>query len=207
MKFSFFGKWMIAGTVITGTILGISDGSNAQPAPSQSGFWCDTSSGTPSTLYRNLQGGVEPWIRWTSNTFAASGWDPLTRCQEVSARLETYRRQKRLNYITIGRMNNLNVICTASQVNGRCEGLIYTLKPGQDPIQTLNNFLAWREGQAGTPSLYESTGQRQQRRYIDVRARLGQQSEETVTPTVPPTTTNVEPVPQPQRQPQELREL
>ncbi|HBQ98062.1 MAG: hypothetical protein J7524_15590 [Roseofilum sp. Belize BBD 4] len=51
----------------------------------------------------------------------------------------------------------LKVICTASQVNGRCEHLIYTLKAGQDPIATLYNFLAWREGQAATPSLFESS--------------------------------------------------
>lgn len=134
----------------------------------QSGFFCDTSSGTPVTLYQNRQGGVEPWIRWTSDYFSGSGYTPVQRCQEVSGRLETYRRNGQLKFITVGRMNNQNVICTASQINGRCEGLIYTLKPRQDAIRTLNNFLAWREGQAGAPSLSES----RQVPYIDVSSRL-----------------------------------
>jgi Circadian oscillating protein COP23 len=93
---------------------------------------------------------------------------PQQRCEEVSGRLETYRRNGQLKFITVGRMNNQNVICTASQINGRCEGLIYTLKPSQDAIRTLNNFLAWREGQAGAPSLSES----RQVPYIDVSSRL-----------------------------------
>ncbi|PPT05903.1 hypothetical protein CKA32_003931 [Geitlerinema sp. FC II] len=71
-------------------------------------------------------------------------------------------------YITAGRMNGENVICTASQVNGRCENLIYTLRPGADVIQTLQTLMAWREGQAATPSQRESG----QVPYINVGDRL-----------------------------------
>lgn len=142
--------------------------SHGQAALGQRGFRCDTSSGVPITLYQNTQGGIEPWIRWTSNAFSGSGYDPLTRCQHVSARLETYRRNKQLKYLTVGIMNRQRVICTASRVNGRCEGLIYTLKRRQDAVKTLNNLLAWREGQAATPSLNESG----QIPYIDVRPYL-----------------------------------
>jgi hypothetical protein len=92
----------------------------------------------------------------------------------VSDRLETYRRNRQLQFITVGRMNNQNVICSASQENVPCENLIYTLKAGQDPIATLYNFLAWREGQAATPSLFESS--QPSVPYIDVRDRLGDDS-------------------------------
>ncbi len=151
-------------------LLLIAQSGNSQPAPGQRGFWCDTTSGTPVTMYQNAQGGREPWIRWVSQAFSDAGYSPLTRCREVSGRLETYRVNKQLKFLTVGYINRQPVICTASQVNGRCEGLVYTLKPNQDAVRTLNNLLAWREGQASTPSLYESG----ETPYIDVRGRLGE---------------------------------
>ena len=54
-------------------------------------------------MYQNSQGIREPWIKWVSDVFSASGYDPVRRCQEVSGRLETYRRNKQLKYITVGR--------------------------------------------------------------------------------------------------------
>ncbi|MEA5552574.1 COP23 domain-containing protein [Anabaena cylindrica UHCC 0172] len=162
-----------------------------QPSYAQAqGFYCDRSTGVPVTVYQNSQGITEPWIKWTSNHFRYSGYDPLTRCQEVSGRLETYRRNKQLKLITVGRMNGQNVVCTASQVNGRCEGLIFTLKRGQDAVKTLTNLLAWREGQAGIRSLSESGAAP----YIDVSGRLGENAESTTQPTTP-TNTNVQPTP------------
>jgi hypothetical protein len=147
-----------------GTIVG-----TAQPGRSQAtGFSCDQSSGVPVTVYQNRQGGQEPWIKWVSNAFSDSGYNPVTRCREVSGRLETYRANKQLKYLTVGMMNRQPVVCTASRVNGRCEGLVFTLKPNQDAVRTLNNLLAWREGQAATPSLRESG----EVPYIDVSARL-----------------------------------
>ncbi|MBP0014682.1 MAG: COP23 domain-containing protein [Roseofilum sp. SBFL] len=183
---------LTAGAIALSTAM-IGTQSHGQPAPGQSGFWCATSSGAPATLYQNRQGGVEPWIYWTSDAFSGSGYTPERRCQEVSSRLETYRRNRQLQFITVGRMNNQNVICTASQVNGRCENLIYTLKAGQDPIATLYNFLAWREGQAATPSLFEST--QPSAPYIDLRDRLGDDSAPAAPVTQP--SNPVAPSPQP----------
>jgi len=142
--------------------------SYAQRAPRESRFRCSTSTGAPVTVYQNPHGALEPWIEWTSHYFSGSGYDPATRCQLVSQRLETYRRQRVLKYITAGQMNGQNVICTANQVNGRCQNLIYTLRPGQDPIGSLYNLLAWRQGYVGMPSFDESS----KIPYIDVRGKL-----------------------------------
>lgn len=159
-----------------------------QPSYAQAqGFYCDRSTGVPVTTYQNAQGISEPWIKWTSNHFRYAGYDPVTRCQEVSGRLETYRRNKQLKLITVGTINGQNVVCTASQVNGRCEGLIFTLKPRQDAVKTLTNLLAWREGLAGVRSQHESTTL-----YIDVSERLGEDGGMTTKPTTP---TNVRPMP------------
>lgn len=181
----------IACTVVLalGTIGLTAPSSLSQPGPGQRGFWCDTSAGIPITTYKNSQGGYEPWIRWVSNYFSESGYDPLTRCREVSARLETYRRNQQLKFITVGYINRQPVICTASTVNSRCEGLIFTLKPGQNAVYTLNTFLAWREGQAATPSLNESG----EIPYIDVRDRIEENVPEgSVAPAFTPTVEETE---------------
>lgn len=176
--------------------------SQQAPASGQRGFYCDTSMNSPITIYQTAEGNREIWIKWTSNTFADSGYDPLTRCQQVSARLETYRRNKKLKYITVGRMNAQSVVCTASRVNGPCEGLIYTLKPGQNAITTLNNLLAWREGQAGVPSLSESGSIP----YIDVSDRLGDDTT-SVTPSSSVTSPNVQSTPQQPKKGSGMRDL
>jgi hypothetical protein len=82
-----------------------------------------------------------PVIRWTSSTFDDAGWSQERRCQEVSARFDEFLKQGRLTYITTGRMNGLPVICTAANRGGACDGLLYTLKPGQDATSTLKNLL------------------------------------------------------------------
>ena len=198
MKPQLLTTFLTAGAIALGGLSINSQPSQSQPAPGQRGFWCDTSSDIPTTMYQNSQDLQEPWIRWTSDAFSASGYDPVTRCQQVSGRLETYRTNQQLKYITVGIMNQQSVVCTASQVNGRCEDLIYTLKPGQDAVKTLNNLLVWREARAGAPSLYESG----EIPYIDVSERLREDSDN-VTPPVAP---NVEPVPS-QPSPSETREL
>lgn len=148
----------------------------SQPTQGEGRFWCSISNGQPVTVYQNPQGAIEPWIEWTSDYFSGSGYDPETRCQLVSQRLETYRRNQQLKYITVGVMNGQNVICTANQINGLCQNLIYTLKPGQDPIGSLYNLLAWRQGQVGMPSADESS----KIPYIDVSQKLRPNNDEMV---------------------------
>ena len=143
--------------------------SQSQPNLGQGGFVCDTSTGEPVTVYQNPQGFREPWIRWNSNFFSSSGYDPLTRCQQVTQRLENYKRNRQLNYVTVGVVNNQKVICTSSRVNGPCEGLIYTLRHDQDPAPALSSFFVWLANQNARPSLFESSTAI----YINVGERLG----------------------------------
>ena len=108
------------------------------------GFVCSTSNGAPATNALKADGTQIPVIRWTSNTFNAAGWTQQRRCEEVSRRFDTYLKQGRLAYITTGRMNRLPVICTAASKSGPCDGLLYTLKPGQNATATLKDLLQIR---------------------------------------------------------------
>ena len=108
------------------------------------GFTCGTAAGVPATNAVTSSGKQIPVIRWTSSTFNDAGWSQQRRCEEVSARFDTYLKQGRLTYITTGRMNGLPVICTAPSKGSGCDGLLYTLKPGQDATSTLRNLLEIR---------------------------------------------------------------
>ncbi len=112
-------------------------------------FYCGQSSGAPATLATMSSGKTVPVIRWTSSTFTGAGWSQSKRCQAVSERFELYRQQGRLAYLTTGRMNGQPVICTAMKDGGACHGLLYTLKPGQNPTQTLRDLLVRRTKASG----------------------------------------------------------
>ena len=161
-KLSLSAIAIASGLVTLGTL------SSAQ-AQSEKGFKCDIDSGVPTTMYHNSQGVKEPWIQWVSDHFASASWTPLSRCKAVSERLEEYRRQGKLKYVTLGTENDQQVICVASYDNGPCEGTIYTLKPGQDGIAALNNLFAWGSGQENLNSSYETYDIP----YINVESRLG----------------------------------
>lgn len=123
---------------------------NAPPASAQSAplFFCGQDSGTPTTMVRTPTGD-RSFIRWTSSHFSGSGWSAEQRCKVVSERLQTAHSRGNLKFITTGRMNDQPVICSANSDGGRCLDLLYTLKPGQDPVQALRALLSVRKGTGG----------------------------------------------------------
>ncbi len=141
------------------------------PPVGEGGFWCRYQSGLPTTVFRDVQGQDETWIHWSSSYYERAGYSNAERCEQVSARLNRQYVRQQLNYITVGMMNGERVICVASVFNGRClesDGLIFTLKPGQDAVGTLMRLMNKRETEGQSVSLFESGGVP----YIDVRERL-----------------------------------
>jgi hypothetical protein len=137
-------------------------GDASHAAPSARGFICGISGGAPSTNAVKSDGKQVAVIRWTSNRFDSAGWTPERRCQEVSARFDQYFKEGRLKYLTTGRMNGVPVICTALNQGGACDGLLYTLKPGQNATATLESLLEVRNKATGP--LNETSS----RRYISL---------------------------------------
>ena len=130
--------------VLCGWAAGVAPQPAAAAAPAAQSFFCGTAAGAPATTVVTADGRQVPVIRWTSAVFNDAGWSQQRRCQEVSARFDGLLKQGRLTYITTGRMNGLPVICTAASRGGACDGLLYTLKPGQDATSTLRNLLEIR---------------------------------------------------------------
>lgn len=113
----------------------------SQAVESGSRFVCGRSQEVPSTIAIKPDGSQVPIIRWTSTTFSSAGWSQERRCQIVSNRFNTFYQQGRLSCLTTGRMNGLPLICTAANKGGGCDGLLYTLKPGQNAKATLQALL------------------------------------------------------------------
>jgi hypothetical protein len=141
-----------------------------QPSYSQPAviFECyaNDGSGYPTTMARSAKGQISV-VRWYSEYFSGSGYDPITRCQEVSGRFQSAYNSGRLDYITAGYVNGYPVVC-ATTAGGSCnEGnLLFTLKKGTDAAATLQRLFNVRDLGAGP--LYESSG----RTYIDVNKIL-----------------------------------
>lgn len=160
--------------------------------PAQAGeqrFGCAQSGGVPATMAKTKRGYV-PVIRWTSDYFGSSGWSPQARCQEVSDRFEAYHKDGTLNFLTTGRMNRQSVVCVASREGGPCSGLLFTLKPGSNPGQTLQRLLDVRYRATGP--LNESSA----RVYINMEDFLNKAPvDNTVTEVSNPTPSRVDPTP------------
>lgn len=130
-------------------------------------FSCANQGGVPTTMANMTNGKQIPVIRWTSSVFTGDGWTPERRCQEVSSRFSEFNDNNQLRYLTTGKMNGMNVICIALNRGDRCIGLVYTLKPGQNPTQTLNRLFNVQHRATGP---LNETGDRS---YIDMNEYLG----------------------------------
>ncbi len=133
-------------------------------ANAQSKFHCGNSNGFPATMVTTQSGKRVPIINWKSTTFSSAGWTPQRRCQLVSERFNKLDSTGQLNYLTVGYINNIPVICGSSAKGNGCNGLLYTLKPGQNAARTLRNLLAIR---------YKATGpltETASRPYISIKS-------------------------------------
>ena len=59
----------------------------------------------------------------------------------MSDKFQQYYATGELNYLTTGRVNYQNVVCVAKARLGACNGVLFTLKPGSNPGQTLQRLM------------------------------------------------------------------
>ena len=152
---------------------------------------CMNSDGTPATVVTTKSGKQIPIIFWKSTAFSSSGYSPERRCNEVSARFQTYHSSGTLQFITTGRINGLPVICIAKTDGGACAGLLYTLKPGQNATATLKRLFDVRTKPGAAP-LEETTA----RMYLSVDSIIRNKSGgAAMTSPIPPTPSSSAPLP------------
>jgi hypothetical protein len=133
--------------LLLGSLWGLADVAGSTDAKAGARYFsCVTERGVPITMATMESGKQVPVIRWVSDAFTGSGWSPQRRCQEVSERFTSLSNQGLLNYLTTGSLNGMSVICAALNKGDGCTSntLLYTLKPEQNPTQTLRNLLVVR---------------------------------------------------------------
>lgn len=150
--FKLMTRVLVSGAIALSTTLTL----HSQPSRAQgTSFYCGQAGGVPATLASTPRGTVEV-IRWVSHHFTGSGYDPQRRCQEVSARFQSHYAGGRLSYITAGYLNNLPAICVADGTSPcSSDRLLFTLKPGENAAQKIQQLFNVRSGASGP--LYEST--------------------------------------------------
>lgn len=111
-------------------------------------FFCGDNNGVPTTFVETHKGNF-PVISWVSTHFSGHGYEPLTRCRQVSSKFQQFFNNGSLNYITPGTVNRQPVICVSNSKGGACTGVLFTLKPGENANRVIQNLFDIRSGAAG----------------------------------------------------------
>lgn len=88
---------------------------------------------------------------WAIPSELGGGWTPQRRCNEITARFESYRQDGLLE-LTTGIENGYDTICVTTQLDPRDCRIVLTVPPGQDPQLTrdliFDNLLVADDGGA-----------------------------------------------------------
>ena len=72
---------------------------------------------------------------WAIPSELGGGWTPQKRCNEITARFESYRQDGLLE-LTTGEENGYDTICVTTQLDPTDCRIVLTVPPGQDPQLT-----------------------------------------------------------------------
>jgi uncharacterized surface protein with fasciclin (FAS1) repeats len=132
-------------------------GQEPSSSSGQTKFVCEGGiDGLPTTFAVTPRGNV-PIITWYSDYFSSGGYGPQKRCEQVTSRFENFSKTGKLDYITNGTVNGQAVICATGANGGACtdENVLFTLKPGSDPVATVEKLFNTRTSASSSP-LFES---------------------------------------------------
>jgi Circadian oscillating protein COP23 len=86
------------------------------PAEARQLFYCDTKQALPTVTFKTSDG----YVKFLEFETGTKTHDPTKRCQEVAARLESWKSRGRLN-LTHGFVNRSPVICSTDRVGDKCD--------------------------------------------------------------------------------------
>jgi hypothetical protein len=125
MKVKYLLNFLVGGTILLTVV-----GCDKPPSPvAKARFFCDKDkTGIPTTFVETSKD-TQPVIRWKSEIFTGSGYDPQTRCQQVSPKFQQASDNGGLRYLISEKQNNLPVICISDKENGACNLMLFTVTP------------------------------------------------------------------------------
>lgn len=137
---------------------------NAQDTPTTK-FVCGSWRDTPATVAQTPRGNVLVilWATdWVKSSADEPSLNPQSRCETISKNFQQAYDEGTLQYITTGFENGQNTICVAESYKGGCARHLFTLKPGSDPRESLNQIIriSNNEASGGDDPLTQSSGSR-----------------------------------------------
>ena len=97
-------------------------------------FTCEVVDGEYTVMYYP-ESQPDEGYPWAIPTQLGGGWTPERRCDEITARFETYRQDGLLE-LTTGVENGYDTICVTTQLDPTDCRIVLTVPPGQDPQLT-----------------------------------------------------------------------
>lgn len=97
-------------------------------------FTCEQVNGEYTVMYYPESQPDEAYP-WAIPTQLGGGWTPERRCDEITARFESYRQDGLLE-LTTGVENGYDTICVTTQLDPTDCRIVLTVPPGQDPQLT-----------------------------------------------------------------------
>lgn len=125
------------------------------------GSWRDKPVTVAQTPNRNVI--LIEWATdWVQNSSDDPSLSPQSRCETVSDNFQQAYDSGQLEYITTGFKDGQSIICVAEYYEGPCESQLFTLKPGSDPKQSLNQLMKISNNDASRSDgpLVQSSGER-----------------------------------------------
>ncbi|MEM9275691.1 MAG: COP23 domain-containing protein [Cyanobacteria bacterium P01_F01_bin.143] len=176
MKFSKFVSFLSVSAMTLATTLISSRPSFSQEAS----FFCGTEDGHPATIVRSPNYGNVPIIVWSSGYFESGGYDNQTRCDIVSNKFQYFSDRDTLEHLTAGKVNRQPVICAVASKSSPCnsDSLLFTLKQGTDPEDTLQQLFDVRRGVRGATLNENSNVTAQDRIYVNFEEFLEKKANE-----------------------------
>jgi len=120
----------LPGCLVGFLLVGMISGCDKAPLPvAKARFFCDKDkTGIPTTFVETAKD-TQPVIRWKSEIFTGSGYDPQTRCEQVSVKFQQASDNGGFRYLISEKQNDLPVICISNKEDGACNLMLFTVTP------------------------------------------------------------------------------
>lgn len=130
-KLSFLTKALMIGVVTLGFLPLTSQPSHAR----EDRYYCGKLNGTPTTMMRTPREDL-PLVQWLDRAFG-SVWNPENRCDHVSKQFQAAYEGGE-DYLTIGKKNGYDIICSAKVAGGNCQRQLLTIPKTLNSVASLD---------------------------------------------------------------------
>jgi hypothetical protein len=133
----------LPGCLVGFLLVGMISGCDKAPLPvAKARFFCDKDkTGIPTTFVETAKD-TQPVIRWKSEIFTGSGYDPQTRCEQVSVKFQQASDNGGFRYLISKKQDKLPVICISDEEGGACNLMLFTVTPPDTVKSVLSKLQA-----------------------------------------------------------------